>query len=210
MRRLTSIVACNEQGVIGAHNRLPWKVRSDLLFFKKQTMGNVVIMGRKTHDSLGGCLPRRTNIVLTHNFALVDGHDECRSAGSVSEALVSASKAVTGRREAFVIGGATMYEQFAPYVDRYLVTVISKAVPDADTFFDDSEIRDVDFWSCQLIDEGEANEDGDEADYQIFEYIPRDVKLFADRRSKAIEGYKSGAKRRLFDAVEVSRIASLA
>jgi dihydrofolate reductase len=186
MRRLTSIVAVNPQGAIGAGNTLPWRVRSDLRFFREQTRGHVVIMGRKTFQSLGKPLPDRKNIVVTRGFGLLPGHDDCRSAASIEEALVCAERWRAPAQEVIVIGGATMYEQFARYVDRYLITEIDKAVPDADTFLDPAIVGDVAGWSARTLAHGAADGAGDEADYRIFELVRRDPATAAAARAAAI------------------------
>ena len=206
MRRLTAIVAVNEDGVIGANNRLPWRVKSDLAFFKRQTIGNVIIMGRRTYDSLGKCLPNRNNIVVTHGFAMFPNSKGCGSAGGIVEALAKASREKLKRQEVFIVGGESMYRQFAPFVDRYLITEIRKPVPDGDAHFDPDIIGDVDQWDSTIIMEGQANNLGDEADYKVFELNARNAKEFEERRSVAVETYFSRAKGRLLPSASISRL----
>lgn len=195
MNRLTSIVARNEEGAIGARNSLPWRVKSDMQFFRRETLDKVVVLGRRTYESLGGCLPRRTNIVVTHGFSLFPESAACRSASGIDEALVLASLATRKRGEAYVIGGATMYNQFAPFVDRYLITVVNKRVRDADTFFNDAIMGDRASWSCNVIEEGRADGAGNEADYTIFEYIALDRVAVVRRREAAIERIRVRARK---------------
>ena len=64
---LSLIVAMDQQGLIGNQNTLPWYLPADLQFFKETTIGHIVIMGRKTFESIGRPLPNRRNIVLTRN-----------------------------------------------------------------------------------------------------------------------------------------------
>lgn len=196
MHQLTSIVAMNAKGVIGAGNSLPWRVRTDLQFFRRTTLDQVVIMGRKTYQSLGGCLPRRTNVVVTHGFSLFASGPDCLSAGAIDEALVTANK-LAKKREVFVVGGAMMYGQFAPYVDRYLITMIQKEVPDADTFFHESWLNDQGEWEQNLIAEGQADGVADEANFAIWEFIAKDTGTIAQRRREAIEKYERRGQRRL-------------
>ena len=189
MKRLTAIVAANEDGVIGAGNALPWRVRSDMRFFRDNTINNAVIMGRKTHDSLGGCLPKRLNVVVTHGFRMFSEGPECLSAGSIIEALARAEAKRGRRQEVFVIGGASMYEQFAPYVDRYLITEIAKPVPNGDTWFDASIMGDMADWDRAIVSQGLANADGDEADYKIFEFKSRNARQIKDLRDSKISDF---------------------
>jgi dihydrofolate reductase len=189
MNRLTAIVAVNEEGVIGAANRLPWRVKSDLRFFRQQTINNVVIMGRLTHDSLGGCLKQRLNIVVTRSFGLFVESDECLSAHGIVEALARAEGKRKRSQEVFVVGGASMYEQFSPYVDRYLITEVSKRVDDGDTWFHAPALDDISMWDRRIVGEGLANSEGDEANYRIFELTARDGQAFKRRRDEAISSH---------------------
>lgn len=193
MRQLTSIVALNEDGAIGAGNALPWRIRTDLRFFRQTTLGHVVIMGRRTFDSLGKGLPGRTNIVVTHNFGLFPETQDCRCSGGIVEALALADRLSSRpRREVFIVGGASMYEQFAPYVDRYLITEVKKDVPDADTFFQADVIGDHREWHWNVIQAGETNlAEGDEADFQIFEALAKDPTAFRIARNGALKQFQS-------------------
>jgi dihydrofolate reductase len=98
---LVSLVAALARNrVIGAGNRLPWRLPADLQRFKRLTMGAPVIMGRKTHESIGRALPGRRNIVVTRRPGA--SWDGCEVAGSLDAALAAARAAP----EVFVIGGA--------------------------------------------------------------------------------------------------------
>lgn len=191
MRKLTSIVAVNKAGIIGCRNSLPWRVKSDLAFFRATTTGNVVLMGRKTYDSLGRCLPKRHNVVLSNSFGLFESTDSCLLRNSIAEALIEVERAPRACKEAFVIGGATMYEQFSGFVDRYLITVVDKDVDDGDAFFDISVLSDVDNWSVKRVLERSAGE-GDEASFEIFELIARDSTQPRRARQELIDQYDRG------------------
>jgi dihydrofolate reductase len=172
MRRLTSIVAVNRQEVIGAGNALPWRLKSDLAFFKAQTTNNVVIMGRKTFDSIGQRpLPGRFNIIVSHEFRMFPSSDTCVGATGIGEALAASENAPRAFKEVFIIGGQSMYEQFAPLVDRYLITVVDKIVENGDTFFRDSLIGNPLAWQRAEMMLGDANDKGDEVNFDIFELI---------------------------------------
>lgn len=187
MRSLTSIVAVNREGVIGRQNGLPWRLRSDMRFFREQTLDNVVIMGRRTFDSFGrGALPRRFNIVISSHLGLFPEDSDCRTATGVEDSLFRATLAPRIYKECFVIGGATVYEQFAPYVDRYLVTLVEKEVPDGDTFFNQEPLGDPDEWEIRPLLHCPASE-ADEAAFTTFEVLARNPELFKERRELAIE-----------------------
>ncbi|MES2173365.1 MAG: dihydrofolate reductase [Pseudomonadota bacterium] len=186
MKNLTSIVAVNEKGVIGCGNALPWHVKSDLKFFRETTLGNVVIMGRKTFDSIGKPLPKRHSIIVSHNSTLVPISETCQWAASVEEAIFDASRI---NRDAFLVGGASMYSQMAPYVDRYLITIVHKDVPNGDAYFDEAIIGDLARWDLNLLCKSDGVLPGDEAAFEIWELIhpnPTEIRL---RRDQLVRRY---------------------
>jgi dihydrofolate reductase len=131
MTVVSLIVAVSKNGVIGREGVLPWRLPSDLKWFKKHTMGKPVIMGRKTWDSLPRKpLPGRRNVVLTRNERF---HCEgCEKASSVDDALKQAS--VAQGDEVFVIGGGDIFRQFMGYADRIYLTEVDMNVS-GDTIF---------------------------------------------------------------------------
>lgn len=132
--KLSLIVAMAQNGVIGRDNGLPWRLPADLRYFKATTLGKPVIMGRNTHESIGRALPGRVNIVVTRNVtARFDG---CEVVHSLAEAIDRAALAcVAGNSdEAFVIGGAQLYQQAVEAADRLYLTQVQAQV-DGDTWF---------------------------------------------------------------------------
>jgi dihydrofolate reductase len=125
--RLTIIVATDSQRGIGINNTLPWRLPEDLAHFKRTTSGHPIIMGRKTFDSIGRPLPNRRNIVVTRNA-------DWKHVGVDAAPSLDAAVALTGDADAFIIGGAEIYAQALPRVDRIIVTEIGKRF-DCDAFF---------------------------------------------------------------------------
>jgi dihydrofolate reductase len=128
------IVAVADNGVIGSHGAIPWRLKSDQQRLKAMTMGKPVVMGRKTFISLRRPLPGRTNIVVTRDANF-------RAAGAVVTTSFADTRAVaTGdalRRfatEIAVIGGAEIYAQWMESADRLEITEVH-ARPDGDTYF---------------------------------------------------------------------------
>lgn len=129
---LALIVAVAENGVIGADNRMPWRLSTDLKRFKAVTWGKPVIMGRKTFQSIGQALPGRTNIIITRdqnftadNVIVVDSIDQ-----AISEAETAARQLNVS--EIIVAGGAEIYRQTIDLADRlYMTTVHATPVGDA-------------------------------------------------------------------------------
>lgn len=132
---VTLVVAIAENSVIGRDGGLPWRLSSDLKRFKADTLGNPIIMGRKTFDSIGKPLPGRLNIVVTRN---VDGAAEgVERAASLADAIALArdrARFMPEAREISIIGGGQVYAEALPLADRLRVTHIL-AEPDGDTFF---------------------------------------------------------------------------
>lgn len=131
------IVAIGENREIGVKGKMIWHISSDLQRFKKITMGNPVIMGRKTFDSLPKKpLPGRTNIVLTRDK---DFHYEgVQVFHSVEEVLAID---FTGK-EPFVIGGEEIYKAFLPYCNKLYLTKIHASSREADAFFPEIDHRE--------------------------------------------------------------------
>ncbi len=128
--RLSIIVAIDEKRGIGKDNHLLWHISEDLKHFKELTAGHTVVMGENTYHSIGRPLPHRTNIILS----LTEGFspEGCIVVSSLDEAINEANK--YEKEEIFIIGGASIYKQFLPRVDRLYLTLVS-GVYDADTFF---------------------------------------------------------------------------
>jgi dihydrofolate reductase len=128
MTMVAMIVAVSENGVIGVDNKLPWYIPDDLKRFKKLTTGNVVIMGRKTYDSIGKPLPNRMNIVVSRNKNLtIKG---CLVVNSMVQAI---QKAGTDK-DIFIIGGGEIYNKGFIFADRIYLTRIHQEVKGGTTF----------------------------------------------------------------------------
>lgn len=126
-QHISLVVAVAENGVIGKTGALPWYLPADLQHFKAVTMGKPIVMGRRTHESIGRALPGRQNIVVTRNPSYAA--PGCQAVGSFEEAL-----AIAKGTEVCVIGGATLYEQALPLADTIYLTRIH-AVLDGDVHF---------------------------------------------------------------------------
>ena len=114
---ITIVAARALNGVIGRDNRLPWHLPADLKRFKALTMGSVLVMGRRTFDSLPGLLPGRRHIVLSHNRELAA--PEVEVAHNVEQAL-----ALAGDTPVSVIGGAAVFAAFMAVADRFELTEV--------------------------------------------------------------------------------------
>ena len=127
---LVLIAALDRSGAIGRGNALPWHLPDDLKRFKALTLGKPVLMGRKTAESLGRALPKRTNLVLTRSGS--EPFDGMRAVASLDEA-----RALAGADELAVIGGGEIYTLALPFATRMHLTRVDTDVDGADTFFPD-------------------------------------------------------------------------
>jgi len=140
------IVAYAKNRVIGNKGCIPWKIKGEQKRFKELTTGNVVIMGRRSYEEIGRPLPNRTTIVIsgTKNF----DEENCMTAKSVAEAIELA-----GDRDIYISGGARVYEEALPLVEKMYITEIDMEV-EGDTYFPD-------FDKMQFVKEIDEVFDGD-------------------------------------------------
>lgn len=123
------IVAASQNDVIGRDGDMPWRLSADLQRFKKLTMGHVIVMGRKTYESIGRLLPGRQTVIVT------------RQAGYAVEGAVIASNVAAALQtpsaagEIFVVGGGEIYAQAIDLADQIYMTRVQTTITDGDTFF---------------------------------------------------------------------------
>jgi dihydrofolate reductase len=126
--RLNIVVAMAANRVIGRGGELPWRLGGDLKYFKRTTMGHPVIMGRKTHESIGRALPGRLNVVITHQ------RDYDAPGCEIVHSLKQAMNACGSATQAMIIGGATLYQEALPQSQRIYLTEVHVEL-DGDTVF---------------------------------------------------------------------------
>ncbi|UDG82057.1 dihydrofolate reductase [Candidatus Vallotia cooleyia] len=130
MTTLCLIVARARNGVIGHNNTLPWQLPEDLLHFKNTTMGSPLIMGRKTHESIGHALPGRRNIVVTRDAAKQFHGCDTVTSLDAARALCEMLHAPL----AYLIGGAQLYREGIRHAERLIVTEIDRVFEGDATF----------------------------------------------------------------------------
>ena len=130
---LSIIVAMANNNIIGKDNQLIWHLPADLRHFKNLTTGHTIVMGRKTYESIGRPLPNRKNIVITQNTDYqAEGCKILHNKGTISLDLLKDLDLT--KQEIFIIGGAEIYRQFLPFVDKIYLTEV-KGTFEGDTFF---------------------------------------------------------------------------
>ena len=153
MRGFKAIAAMSENRVIGFRNRIPWHLPEDFRWFKKLTTGNIVVMGRRTFESIGRPLPDRTTLVISRSGFAFPGVRTLRSLSEIDPAKET--------RDVFICGGAQLYVEALPMcTDLYLTLV--KRVVEGDVFFPPFEER------FQLL-----TEVLDRPEFRILHYVPR-------------------------------------
>ncbi|HVT00974.1 MAG TPA: dihydrofolate reductase [Patescibacteria group bacterium] len=166
---ISIIAAVGVNNELGHGNDLIWRIPNDLKRLKDLTMGHPLVMGRKTYESIGRVLPGRTNIIITRdaNYKVEGGV----VVSSIDEAIAKAKEVEEtrlrqgfgGQSEIFIFGGAQIFEQSLPMVNRIYLTKINSAAPMADVFFPDySEFKNV-------ISSEKHEDDGLEYEYLTLE-----------------------------------------
>ena len=127
---LSIIVAKGKNNIIGKENKLVWSLPADMKRFRELTTGHVIIMGRKTFESLGKILPNRKHVVFTQNpdFKVDDENVQ------IVHSMLEIKEYIDNDEENFVIGGAMIYSLLMPHVTKMYVTEINKDF-EGDTFF---------------------------------------------------------------------------
>lgn len=158
--QISVIAAVATNGVIGRRGALPWHLSGDLQRFKRLTMGHTIIMGRRTWESIGRPLPGRRTIVVTRQhdfcFCVADG---VHIAESLDDALHAAE--IAGEDEAFIVGGAQLYQEAVPMADRMYLTEVAADV-EGDTYFPlNFDTFDWDSWTTLETEAHDADSQND-------------------------------------------------
>jgi dihydrofolate reductase len=162
-KMLSLIVAMDENDAIGFNNQIPWKSKKDMAYFKRTTLGHTVVMGRKTHESIGRLLPDRVNVVLSRDQNYRPLHPEVVVMDDIN--FVFADRFVDNSHT-FIIGGAELYELFLPYAERVYATIIPGKY-EADTHFPAVVVSE---WA-QVSNDVEYEEGLGLINYKVFERV---------------------------------------
>ncbi len=145
---ISLIAAMDENRLIGKNNDLPWRLPADLAYFKKITMGHVIVMGRKTFESIGKPLPGRENVIVTSQ------QDYKVEGASIVHSIEELLQLDEDSKEVFVIGGAHLYEQTLAHAHRLYLTEIQEQF-EGDAYFPQIDERK---WSVASKTEGIKDE----------------------------------------------------
>lgn len=158
---ISLILAMADNGTIGNNNALPWHLPQDLKFFKESTMSKPIVMGRKTYESIGKPLPGRINVVISRTLS---EHDVpgCLVFSSLQSAIAALENTLDNP-EIMIMGGAQIYHQALPLMDRLYLTHVHEEVEG------DTKMPAFDFSDAQLIFEEKHQKDAKNAYDYTFE-----------------------------------------
>lgn len=128
---LSHVVAISKNNVIGKNNGIPWDLPEDRKHFRDITLNHPIVMGRKTFDSLGKPLPKRSNIVISQSLKNIPG---CTVLPTIKDAISFCGQHFPHEKELFIIGGAEIYRQTLSLVSKIHLTIIHQDF-DGDTFY---------------------------------------------------------------------------
>jgi dihydrofolate reductase len=171
---ISIIVAADLNRAIGAHNRIPWRLRSDLVRLKELTLGQTVILGRKSYDSMVGYYDKSGRPMPGKMYVVVTRDDTYQPVRENARAVHSIDEAVTGTRtsdndKVFVIGGGDIFKAFLPLADRVYLTEVQTKITDADAHF---PIISSDDW-VESSRVHHVKDDRNEFDYDVITYNRR-------------------------------------
>lgn len=131
------IVARSKNNVIGKNGKIPWKIQGEQKQFRELTIGNVVVMGRKSYEEIGHPLPNRKTIVVSKSKKY-EGNN-LMTVGSITEAID-----LVVDKDIFIAGGYGLYKEAIPLVDKMYITEIDMIIEEGDVFFPEFDAKEFD------------------------------------------------------------------
>tara|TARA_Y100000816_G_scaffold284578_1_gene263047 strand:+ start:7873 stop:8364 length:492 start_codon:yes stop_codon:yes gene_type:complete len=155
------ICAISKNNVIGKENNLPWNIGEDLKRFKELTSNNIIVMGRKTYESIGRPLPNRRNIVLSNN---TDLNIENVEVVNSSQKVLDLYKKNIGEEDLYIIGGTYIYDLFLENCEYLYITFIDKE------FEGDAYFPKINWQEWELINEVKKFDSVEKIDFYFRNY----------------------------------------
>ena len=164
MITISHVVALSNNRVIGVDNDLPWRLKKDLAHFKAYTTNKIIIMGRKTFESIGRPLPNRINFVVSTTITEIEGAQVFKS---TKEALSEANKLCIelNYKEIVIIGGGYLFRDTLSVVNKLVLTEVDCEI-DGDVYYPDI---DLDSWQNTETSEHEKDSEN-EFDFKVLVY----------------------------------------
>ena len=155
------ICAVSKNNVIGNNNKLPWNISEDLKRFRELTSENIIVMGRKTYDSIGRPLPKRENLVLSKNKKL---KIENVKVFNTPQEILDFYHKREEEKDLFIIGGTFIYELFIEYCDYLLITFVDKE------YKGDAYFPKIDWTEWELTNEEKKSDEQENLTYYFRDY----------------------------------------
>ena len=166
MKIISHLVAVSNDLVIGVDNDLPWNLKADLAHFKKYTLNKIIIMGRKTYESIGRPLPNRINYVVSRTLKEISG---TYVFSSLEEAILNAEKKnlqMNIENEIVIIGGGHIFEETAQSINKLIITRVDCNI-DGDIYYPKFNLKK---WKL-ISTESYKKDSENDYDFKIEEYV---------------------------------------
>jgi len=157
MITISHVVALSNNNVIGVENRLPWNLKTDLAHFKEYTTNKIILMGRKTYESIGRPLPNRENLIVSNTLNKIDGAIIYKN---TIEAIKSAKEMCINNNnynEVVIIGGGYLFEETLSITNKLVLTEVDCDI-DGDVFYPEIDKEGWGLVSSKNFDKDEDNE----------------------------------------------------
>ena len=162
---ISHVVAVSNNNVIGVDNNLPWNLRTDLAHFKEYTTNKIIIMGRKTFESIGRPLPNRTNFVISRTLHDIPGAHIFNNLEDALKAAKEHSENVRDEAEAVIIGGGYLFRDTLSTFNKLVLTRVDCDI-DGDIFYPDIDLTN---WNL-IKTESFKKDDENDYDFKVEEY----------------------------------------
>jgi dihydrofolate reductase len=154
---ISHVVAMSNNNVIGVNNKLPWQLKDDLEHFKEYTTGKIIIMGRKTFESIGRPLPNRQNFVISSNLREIDGISVFQNLENAIVAAKKYNKDLDSAQEIAIIGGGYLFRDSINYFNKLVLTRVDCEI-DGDVYYPKIDLKNWELESSENFLKSEVNQ----------------------------------------------------
>ena len=166
MKTISHLVAVSNNLVIGVDNDLPWNLKADLAHFKKYTLNKIIIMGRKTYESIGRPLPNRINYIVSRTLNEISG---TYVFSSIEDAIFKAEEEnikMNIENEIVIIGGGHIFQETAKSINKLIITRVDCDI-DGDIYYPELDLKK---WNLIKAESYKKDSEND-YDFKIEEYV---------------------------------------
>ena len=166
MKTISHLVAVSKNLVIGVDNNLPWNLKADLAHFKKYTLDKIIIMGRKTYESIGRPLPNRVNYVVSRTLNEIPGTFVFNSLENAISAAERENIKMNRDNEIVIIGGGHIFQETSESMNKLIITRVDCDI-DGDIYYPDIDLTRWDLIKTESYEKDSEND----YNFKIEEYI---------------------------------------